>query len=150
MARQIDNLGEAIVAATEAHFNQKRLDGEAFILHPLRVMFETGGAAFFEETEDMMIAAVMHDVVEDSYWQLSHIELRFGSLVAVIVDALTQRDGETYRAYIDRVAANPRACLIKRFDIMDNLRHVNLISDSMVRRYTEALNTLDEAHADHG
>ncbi len=143
MTRVIDNFSEALVAAAEAHYGQKRLDGEPFIMHPLRVSFETARNAFFEEAQDMMIAALLHDVVEDSYWSVEQIERRFGPVVGTIVDALTRKPDENYMDYIRRAGADSRARLIKKYDIEDNLRHVNLISDSMVVRYTRALSELE-------
>src|SRR5260370_39001723 len=55
-------LEDAIALAMKAHLGQKDKAGEPYILHPLRVMFRLG----WDAPEAAKIAAVLHDVVEDS------------------------------------------------------------------------------------
>jgi len=78
-------LREAVKYATKMHVGQKRKNslGEDYIVHPIEVMlilFENG-----VKNEDILVAAVLHDVVEDTPATLDDISLKFGTEVATIV-----------------------------------------------------------------
>lgn len=72
-----------------------------------------------------MIAAILHDVVEDTAVTVEEIKLRFGEVVAEAVDALTRRDNETYAGYIKRLKPNHIARKIKLADLRDNLGRID-------------------------
>lgn len=111
----MSTLERAIVIAAEAHRGDTDKGGEPYILHPLRVMLSV------EETE-ARIAAVLHDVVEDTSWTLEALrEEGFGTEVVDAVDALTRRDDESYQAFALRAAEHPVARRVKIADIEDNL-----------------------------
>ena len=94
------NLDEAILLAVKAHHGQKDRSGEPYILHPLRLMFRQNSTA-------TRIAAVLHDVVEDTEVKIGEIEDEFGSIVGDAVNALTRREpDETYFNYIARLCKN--------------------------------------------
>ena len=90
------------------------------------------------------IAAVLHDVVEDSAWTLDQLrEEGFSEEVIHAVDALTHREGEEYMAYVARAAANPLARLVKLADLEDNMdiRRLPVLRDKdieRIRRYHAA------------
>jgi (p)ppGpp synthase/HD superfamily hydrolase len=138
-------LSEAITIATAAHDGQVDKAGQPYILHPLRVM----GAM----TTDLdRIAAVLHDVVEDSEdWQLSDLTA-FGSDIVEAIDALTRREGEDYFHYIMRLAHNPRAVRVKLADLRDNmdtkrLGELSAADVSRMRRYRKAREMLQTVNA---
>lgn len=108
-------LNDAIKFAADAHAGQVDKAGEPYILHPLRVMLAV-------RSSDERIAAVLHDTVEDNP-RVGHGDILalFGETVHAAVFALTRQDGETYRDFIDRCAANPIARAVKLADIADNL-----------------------------
>ena len=109
------DIEEAIRIAVEAHRGQRDRAGAPYILHPLRVMFRV-------QTEAERMAAVLHDVVEDSAWTLDDLRARgFADEVVQAVDALTRRDGEDYDALVDRAAAHPVARRVKIADLEDNM-----------------------------
>ena len=109
------DIEEAIRIAVEAHRGQRDRGGAPYILHPLRVMFRV-------QTEAERMAAVLHDVVEDSAWTLDDLRARgFADEVVRAVDALTRRDGEDYDAFVDRAAAHPVARRVKIADLEDNM-----------------------------
>ena len=91
----MSNLNEAICFATQAHSGQRRkASGEAYILHPLEVaviVSRMGG------DEDVVIAALLHDVVEDCGVAIETIEERFGPRVRQLVSSETEnkRHGES-------------------------------------------------------
>jgi GTP diphosphokinase / guanosine-3',5'-bis(diphosphate) 3'-diphosphatase len=108
------NLEAAIRIALHAHAGQVDKAGQPYILHPLRVMMACS-------TIEQRIVAVLHDVVEDSGHDVSDIEEWFGDDIALAVDALTRRSGETYTSFIRRCAENPLARYVKNLDLADNM-----------------------------
>lgn len=117
---------DAINYAFEAHKGQKRKDGKTpYIIHPLTV---TVGTAKRTNDINTWIAAVLHDVVEDSEEQdnaIRDLEYKFGTDAANMINILTRRKsaGETYDDYIDRIAKsnNDQVMIIKIEDILHNL-----------------------------
>lgn len=110
----MNDLEGAIRLATEAYAGQTDKAGETYIRHPLRVMGQL-------DTETERVVAVLHDVVEDSAYDLEDIEARFGTTVREAVDALTKRDGESYDQAIERAGANAIARRVKIADLEDNM-----------------------------
>ena len=107
-------LKEAIALAEQAHAGQIDKGGEPYIRHPMRVMRSVRGL-------HAKMAAVLHDVVEDTGITLEELRRR-GCPEAVVraVDAVTKREGEPLDDYYARVAADPLALIVKRADIADN------------------------------
>lgn len=104
--------------------------GETYIRHPLRVMKAM-------DTETERIVAVLHDVVEDSDYDLEEIEDEFGSEVRTAVAALTKRDGDNYLDdFIPRAADNDLARKVKRADLMDNmdLTRLSEVTDDILEK----------------
>ncbi len=136
-----DTLEDAIILACTAHRQQVDKAGAPYILHPLRVMLGVSG-------NERRIAAVLHDVVEDSGIDPAVIAARFGDDVAQAVVALSRRDDEDYDAFIERCARNPIARDVKRADIEDNL-DLSRLSKITARdreravKYRRALDWLD-------
>lgn len=80
---------EALNFCINAHSNQKRKSGEPYAIHPVAVAqkaFELGLDA------DCVVAALLHDVVEDTDYTLEQIEQKFGAKVSSMVNALTKID----------------------------------------------------------
>lgn len=90
------------------------------------------------------LAALLHDVVEDSDVTLSTIENLFGSEVSTVVDALTRRDTETYAKYLERLSENKIAKSVKLFDLADHFDESATLSDSLSVRYAKATKYLSE------
>jgi (p)ppGpp synthase/HD superfamily hydrolase len=108
-------LDEAIQLARRAHEGQLDKSGRPYISHPLRVM-----GALRDEHERM--AAVLHDVVEDTSVTLADLEeLGCPAEVLAAVAAISKQPGEEQAAYLARVAANPIARAVKLADIADNM-----------------------------
>jgi (p)ppGpp synthase/HD superfamily hydrolase len=108
-------LERAILIAAQAHEGQKDKSGAAYILHPLRMMMRM-------ESEAAMIAAILHDVVEDSDWTLEQLRGEgFSEEVLQAVDCLTKRDGESYDEFIARVQTSAIARQVKIADLEDNM-----------------------------
>src|SRR6266576_3071001 len=110
-----DLLERAIEIAMQAHRGQREKSGAPYILHPIRVMLG------LRRPEEKM-AAILHDVVEDSDWTLARLRKEgFPKAVLVAVDHLTGRDRESYEAFVSRAIRDPIAKKIKLRDLEDNL-----------------------------
>ena len=108
-------LERAIEIAALAHSGQTDKANEPYILHPLKVMFRVS-------SNDERIAAVLHDVVEDSDWTLNDLrEEKFSSEVVAAIDALTKRPGETRVEAARRASQNAIARIVKLADNAENM-----------------------------
>ena len=126
------SLEEAIAIAVDAHRGQKDKVGAPYILHPLRVMFRC-------ETEHERMAAVLHDVVEDTPVTLATLRERgFPAEVVAAVECLTKREGESYDQFIDRLTPNAVARRVKLADLEDNMdvRRLNEVTAKDAERLT--------------
>lgn len=111
----MSTLERAICIAAEAHAGQVDKAGQPYILHPLRVMLRV-------ETEEERIAAVLHDVVEDTSVTVEQLEKAgFSRVVLIAIEALTKRPGEGRLEAAARAAANPVARTVKLADNAENM-----------------------------
>ena len=138
-----EKLLAAVRLAVEAHDGQKRKgSGAPYVLHPLRVASLVSGASVAEPQahEAMILAAVLHDTLEDTAIDAEELRKRFGEDVAALVEHLTQdkskpRD-ERRRGMIEHCGAMPRkAQTIKLADRLDNLREIENMPQDFVERY---------------
>lgn len=111
----MSTLERAIELAARAHAGQRDKGGHPYILHPLRVMQAVQG-------EYERIAAVLHDIVEDT--PVTFDDLLAEGFPDEVVDAvrlLTKYDGETREQAARRIVRNPIARAVKLADIADNM-----------------------------
>jgi (p)ppGpp synthase/HD superfamily hydrolase len=123
-------LGKAIAIAAQAHQEQYDKAGAPYILHPLRLMLRM-------RSEMEMMAAILHDVVEDSDWTLDKLrQAGFPDEVVQAVECLTHRDGETYEEFIERVRVNAIARKVKLADLEDNMdiRRLSAVTERDTQR----------------
>jgi len=78
---------EALDFAIKAHEGQKRKSGEDYVIHPILVATIT---SFFNDSEDVITAAILHDIVEDTPYTIDYIKDTFGDEVANLVEGLTK------------------------------------------------------------
>lgn len=111
----MSTLERAIAIAAEGHAGQLDKAGQPYILHPIRVMLRVSGAS-------ERIAAILHDVVEDTPVTLEQLaDEGFAKEIVAAVDALTKRPGETRIDAAKRAAANPIARVVKLADNAENM-----------------------------
>jgi GTP diphosphokinase / guanosine-3',5'-bis(diphosphate) 3'-diphosphatase len=111
----MSTLERAIAIAAQAHAGQVDKAGQPYILHPLRVMLGVRG-------HSEKIAAVLHDVVEDTTVTLPDLTAAgFSADVTDAVFALTKTRGESRLAAAARAKANPIARAVKLCDVADNM-----------------------------
>ena len=120
----------AFTIAMEAHKNMRRKSGEPYIFHPLSVAEICVEEIGLGTTS--IVAALLHDVVEDTDIQLADIERTFGKKIAKIVDGLTKIRGvfeygtsaqaENFRKMLFTLSEDVRVILIKLADRLHNMR----------------------------
>ncbi|MDX5347444.1 MAG: RelA/SpoT family protein, partial [Hymenobacteraceae bacterium] len=128
---------KAFNTSLEAHKDMRRKSGEPYILHPLAVAQIAVEEIGLGTTS--IVAALMHDVVEDTELEIADIEREFGSSVARIIEGLTKISGvfesgtsqqaENFRKMLLTLSDDVRVILIKLADRLHNMRTL----DSMPR-----------------
>ena len=123
-------LDRAYVYAMRAHGSQKRASGDPYFNHPLAV------AAILTELkldDATIVAAVLHDTIEDTAATREEIDQQFGHEIGALVEGLTKikkldfvssaaKQGENFRKLLLAVAADVRVLLIKLADRLHNMR----------------------------
>jgi GTP pyrophosphokinase len=126
----------AFDTAVDAHSDQRRKSGEAYIFHPIAVAKIVASEIGLDAAS--IAAALLHDVVEDTSYTLPDIERMFGSVVAKIVDGLTKiahlkkdmnisQQAENFRKMLLTLNDDVRVIIIKIADRYHNM----LTMDSM-------------------
>lgn len=111
-------LGRAIAIAALTHKSQRDMGGNAYILHPIRLMMRLRTT-----DEDLMCIAILHDCVEDSNGAVTLDTLKaegFSPRVLSALSLLTHDKGEPYDAYVRRISTNKDAARVKLEDLRDN------------------------------
>ena len=141
------NLERAFLVAKEAHTGQLRKSGEEYITHPVAV---AAILAEFGLNEAVVIAALLHDTVEDTSYSLTQLRKDFGDEIALLVDGVTKLDkltygptaeAETVRKMIVAMSRDIRVLLIKLADRLHNARTWKYVSPESAER--KARETLD-------
>ena len=120
---------DAFELALEAHKDQYRKSGLPYIIHPIAVALIV--AKELELGPNPVIAALLHDVVEDTEYTLEDVRERYGDDVAFLVDVVTKKKKEKYshskqvdnfRQLLESMQYDVRAVLIKLADRLHNMR----------------------------
>ena len=145
---ECDQILKAFELADKAHEGQFRASGEPYIMHPLAV---ADILAHLQIDHITLMAALMHDVVEDTSYSKEDLEEMFGSEVAFLVDGVTKlnqfqyetkedRQMENYRKMILAMAKDVRVVVIKLGDRLHNMRTLkHMRSDKQKRIAKETL-----------
>lgn len=128
-ADELKLMQKAFEFARKAHSWQTRKTGEPYILHPIAVA--TIAAEELALSSHMVIAAFLHDVVEDTDYTIDDIRREFGDDVAFLVNVVTKHKKEKYvdslqvdnfRQMLNAVQFDIRALLVKLADRLHNMR----------------------------
>src|SRR6476646_2744425 len=132
--------------AEEMHGSQMRKSGDPYITHPLAVATILADIGM---TEPTLVAALLHDTVEDTSYTLNQLRTDFGDEVAVLVDGVTKLDkvkygdsaqAETIRKMIVAMARDIRVLVIKLADRLHNMRTLRYVKrESQERTARETL-----------
>ncbi len=123
-------LNRAYIYAMRAHGTQKRASGDPFFAHPLEVAAILTDLRLDDAT---IVAAVLHDTVEDTAATLDEINRTFSPEIGTLVDGLTKikrldlvskraAQGENFRKLLLAIAADVRVLLVKLADRLHNMR----------------------------
>ncbi|MEA5011652.1 MAG: bifunctional (p)ppGpp synthetase/guanosine-3',5'-bis(diphosphate) 3'-pyrophosphohydrolase [Angelakisella sp.] len=145
----MDRIEKAYLLAKHAHGDQLRKSGEPYIDHPVSaaiILVELG------MDTDSIVAALLHDVVEDTEIPLDAIKKEFGPDVALLVDGVTKlgripfssrerQQAENVRKMLLAMAQDVRVIIIKLADRLHNARTFGYLSDE--KRRIKALETME-------
>ena len=145
----IDRIAQAYAFSDVAHQGQMRASGEEYITHPLAV---ASICASWKLDAQALMAALLHDVVEDTGITKEHIAEKFGAPVAELVDGVSKLDriefqsqedaqAENFRKMLLAMARDVRVMLVKLADRLHNMRTLSALKSPKRRRI--ARETLD-------
>src|SRR5712671_4583351 len=146
---QVSRIRDAAEFGASAHKGQKRLSGEPYIAHPV------AAAAILADLRldaDTIVAAILHDVIEDTPTPKDQLAARFGADVAELVDGVTKLDqikfksreeaqAESFRKMLLAMVRDLRVILVKLADRMHNMRTIGAMAPA--RRRAIARETLE-------
>jgi len=143
-----ENIKKACDFSAKAHEGQTRKSGEPYLIHPLEV---SKILTQLKMDDASIIAAILHDTIEDTSVTKNEIEKNFGHEVAEIVDGVTKlskikfttqedRQAENYRKMILAMSKDIRVIMVKLADRLNNMRTLQYMSEaSQVRIAQETL-----------
>src|SRR5579862_7510154 len=148
-SEQVERIREAAEFGASAHKGQKRLSGEPFIAHPVAA---ASILADLHLDSDTIIAAILHDVIEDTPTPKDQLAARFGADVAELVDGVTKLDAiqfksreeaqaESFRKMLLAMVRDLRVILVKLADRTHNMRTIEAMP--LPRRRAVARETLE-------
>ena len=142
---QINLVYRAFKTAEQAHRGQTRRSGEPYITHPVEV---AKILASMQMDHESLMAALLHDVVEDTSVSLNELEYIFGSEVSLLVDGVTkltkieQKDrsknqAESFRKTLMAMVKDIRVILVKLADRLHNMRTIHNLDTNKRRRISK-------------
>ena len=142
---EIQDVYRAYHYAFECHIDQKRRSGEPYITHPVSVACI---AANLHLDGPSIIAALLHDVVEDTPATLKEVESKFGKQVAKLVDGLSKLDklnfndvveaqAENFRKMLLAMSSDIRVMIIKLCDRTHNMQTLGHLNEQKRKRIAQ-------------
>jgi RelA/SpoT family (p)ppGpp synthetase len=139
---QVERVREAYDFGAEKHLGQKRLSGEPYITHPVAV---ADILADLRMDADTLVAAILHDVIEDTPTAKAEIASMFGQVVAELVDGVSKLDqiqfknrqeaqAESFRKMLFAMVRDIRVIMVKLADRMHNMRTLGVMPPVKRRR----------------
>ena len=146
---QVERVREAYEFGAEKHRGQKRVSGEPYITHPVAV---ADILADLRLDADTLVAAILHDVIEDTPTAKAEIASIFGQVVAELVDGVSKLDqiqfknrqeaqAESFRKMLLAMVRDIRVIMVKLADRMHNMRTLGVMPP--VKRRRSARETLE-------
>ncbi len=142
---QIDQVAKAYVLARDAHGEQTRSSGEPYITHPVAV---AGILAELRMDAQSLMAALMHDVMEDCGVSKDELQAEFGLQVAELVEGVSkltqinfgskaEQQAENFRKMMMAMTRDIRVILIKLADRLHNMRTLGALLPAKRRRIAQ-------------
>jgi GTP diphosphokinase / guanosine-3',5'-bis(diphosphate) 3'-diphosphatase len=146
---KVDQIHQAYLVALEAHRDQKRRTGEPYITHPVAVACILAEMKMDHQT---IMAALLHDVIEDTPMTKEMLEAQFGMVVAELVDGVSkltqiefvsraEQQAENFRKMLLAMARDIRVIIVKLTDRLHNMRTLGSLRTQKKQRI--ARETLD-------
>ena len=136
-------INKAIYLAKKYHGNQKRKSGEPYYTHPLEVAYMISDHKL---KTDIIVASILHDIIEDTEVTVEMIEGTFGQRIAEMVDMLTRDRPDGTKLTIEEVInnaykkADKEVLLIKLIDRLHNIQTIGSLSAKKIEKtITETL-----------
>lgn len=140
-----ERLEKAYEFAKKSHGSQKRASGEPYISHPLEV---AEILADLKLDEDTIIAALLHDTIEDTPATREDIDKLFGEDVGALVEGVTKlgklnlitkkaEQAENFRKLLIAISSDVRVLLIKMADRLHNMRTLEFVKPATRKRISE-------------
>jgi len=140
-------INKALKIAYDAHHGQADKNGTPYIYHPAYLAAQM-------DTEEEIITALLHDVVEDTHLTFADLEREgFTQAILEALRHLTHNDGSDYMEHVYRIKQNPLAVKVKLADLRHNsnpTRNANLLPGYSARfreKYAEAIEVLEKQAA---
>lgn len=133
----------ALKLCFEAHKNQTDKSGMPYVFHPFHLAEQM-------KDEDTTIAALLHDVVEDTDYTIADLkQMGFPTNVLEALELLTHNDGTPYMEYVAKIKDNPIAKAVKLADLEHNsdLSRLDTVDEKALKRkekYGQAIRLLNE------
>ncbi|WP_296561375.1 bifunctional (p)ppGpp synthetase/guanosine-3',5'-bis(diphosphate) 3'-pyrophosphohydrolase [uncultured Acetobacterium sp.] len=146
---ETEMIDKAYDLAREAHKDQKRLSGEDYVIHPVSVAYILAEMQMDTET---IVAAILHDVIEDTIYSYDYIKEEFNENIADLVEGVTkigrigfqskeESQAENLRKMILAMSKDIRVILIKLVDRLHNMRTLEYMREA--KQFEKAKETLD-------
>ena len=138
-----ENTNKALGLAYEAHKGQLDKSGVPYVFHPLHLAEQM-------DDEESIVAALLHDVVEDTAYTLEDLRaMGFPARALEAVALLTHDPAEPYLSYVARVKENPIARRVKLADLRHNsdLSRISRVTErdlERVKKYDAAIRLLED------
>ncbi len=159
MADIKDTIAKAVALAEEYHAEQKYSSGAPYVHHLLHVQqvlfrfgynpFGVGDDAHLKLSENLAVAAILHDIVEDTDFSLKDVKSAFGKRVASLVNGVTNEPGvnrkERHRKTYPKTKRIPGAIILKLADRIANVEACLALGDSRIGMYRKEWVSFQEA-----
>lgn len=143
-----EKITHAVELAIDAHAGQYRQEGEPYVHHPLRV-----AVGILPAETDLVLAAILHDVVEDTHVTLATLVNQFGEDVGFLVNGLTKNpkpappydhfeyERKNHAKLLQFLKERPDLLRVKLSDRIDNMGSVQVFRHSKIARYIHEVRT---------
>lgn len=141
-SERVERIHQAFLMAADAHRGQRRVTGEPYISHPVAVACIL---ADMKMDDQMIVAALLHDVIEDTLLEKKAISEKFGDEVAELVDGVSkltqiefvsraEAQAENFRKMVMAMARDIRVIIVKLADRLHNMRTLGSLHSQKKRR----------------
>lgn len=134
-----ENTKKALKLCFEAHKNQTDKSGMPYVFHPFHLAEQM-------KTEETTIVALLHDVVEDTYYTIEDlVAMGFSKAVTDAIALMTHDDDIEYMDYVRAIKDNPIAKAVKLADLNHNsdLSRLDVVDEKALKRREKYLKAIE-------